>query len=155
MDFAAPLYEGSSNLESARRRQKLRHGQFPDVRRSRECPCAIRLYEFQETQDVFSRLHVAAAVLGVPPAIPPETVAFAPETNDLAVGSKGVDGGAFTSNAFGIAPRTPHKVTEPTVCSSVVVVMAWADTTLLELALPALEAVREDVDALALEKKNK
>ncbi|GET88679.1 hypothetical protein, conserved [Leishmania tarentolae] len=107
------------------------------IRRTAECPCAVRLYHMTG-QDIAARSEYCSVVLGAPsvgifqgaqPRPPP------PSPGDQAVVVAGAD------------PSLASTVSASAVERPIAVQLAWADTTVWEVALTALQAIRSKVDA--------
>ncbi|CBZ27169.1 conserved hypothetical protein [Leishmania mexicana MHOM/GT/2001/U1103] len=107
------------------------------IRRTAECPCAVRLYHMTG-QDIAARSEYCSVVLGAPSVGIPQGVqpgAPPPPTGDQAVAAAGA-GPSLGSTAGASVVERP-----------IAVQLAWADTTVWEVALTALQAVRSKVDA--------
>lgn len=98
------------------------------VTRTTECPCAVRLYHLTSS-DIAARSEYCSAVLGAP------SVGIQEAVRSGAVASPADASPASSSPAAAAVVRP------------IAVQLAWADTTVWEVAHTALQAVRAAVDA--------
>ncbi|KAL7708803.1 hypothetical protein N2W54_006855 [Lotmaria passim] len=121
------------------------------IRRTTECPCAVRLYHLANS-DIAARSEYCSVVLGAPSV----GIHAAVRTSPLASNSGPPNTLAKTS-ATGMGEAvsvkvgdngTPALSSSPAVARPVAVQLAWGDTTVWEVAHTALRAVRAEVDAV-------
>lgn len=106
------------------------------IKRSVECPCAVRVYYLQ-CQDIAARSEECSAVLRVP-SVGISNLAPTPAEISEAVQEAGASSRVSAeagSNAANLA--APKLLT---------VLMTWADTSLWEVCLASLKANRKEVD---------
>jgi hypothetical protein len=137
----------AGGLPSARlRRAPIDRG----VKRTVECPCAIRLYRLTGN-DIAARSEYCSVVLGTPSVgineavrsgvLPTTTAAEVMSTKESESSAKKSDGGIKA------ATTTSAPSSSPAIARPIAVQLAWGDTTVWEVAHTALRAVRADVDA--------
>lgn len=101
------------------------------VKRTTECPCAVRLYHLTGN-DIAARSEYCSVVLGAPSVGINEAV-----RTGLPPSSSSAEADVATS-----CPTS-----SPAVARPITVQLAWGDTTVWEIAYTALCAVRADADA--------
>ncbi|KAG5478624.1 hypothetical protein LSCM1_06027 [Leishmania martiniquensis] len=105
------------------------------IRRTAECPCAVRLYTIG--QDIAARSEYCSLVLGAPSV--GITQAVQPRASTPAFSDQAAAPVCHGSSSI--------RLSSDAVERPIAVQLAWADTTVWEVALTALRAVRSQVDA--------
>ncbi|KAG5501184.1 hypothetical protein JIQ42_06182 [Leishmania sp. Namibia] len=106
------------------------------IRRTMECPCAVRLYHMVG-QDIAARSEYCSLVLGAPSVGITQAV------------QPGASTPAFRDQTAAAACEGTSSLLLPSCAMEqpIAVQLAWADTTVWEVALTALQAVRSQADA--------
>ncbi|KAG5504346.1 hypothetical protein JKF63_04795 [Porcisia hertigi] len=110
------------------------------IRRTTECPCAVRLYHMTG-QDIAARSEYCSLVLGAP------SVGISQAVQPRVTSPPSSGPGSVAAHAGQLLSSVTMSAGASAVEQPIAVQLAWADTTVWEVALTALQVVRSKVDA--------